>query len=54
VTSTGQNDAGLFEPTLQTTYLPFEGAGAISADPEFKTFDYGNVSTLCSTALNFT
>ena len=31
VTSTAQNDAGLFEPTLRDErYLPFEGAGAIS------------------------
>jgi hypothetical protein len=31
VTSTGQNDAGLFEPNLRDErFLPFEGAGAIS------------------------
>jgi hypothetical protein len=32
VTSSGQNDPGLFEPNLRDErYLPFEGAGAISA-----------------------
>src|SRR5262249_9753542 len=31
VTSTAQNDAGLFEPNMRDErYLPFEGAGAIS------------------------
>jgi hypothetical protein len=50
VTSSGQNDAGLFEPTMRDErYLPFEGAGAISTwrlelPIEFKTFDYGTIS----------
>lgn len=50
VTSTGQNDAGLFEPAMRDErYLPFEGAGAISRwrlelPMEFKTFDYGAIS----------
>ena len=31
VTSTAQNDAGLFEPSMRDErYLPFQGAGAIS------------------------
>ncbi len=50
VTSTGQNDAGLFEPSLaDERYLPFERAGAISRwqlelPMEFKTFDYTTIS----------
>src|SRR5262249_55221265 len=50
VTSTGQNDAGLFEPAMRDErYLPFEGAGAISnwkleLPIAFKTFDYGTIS----------
>lgn len=50
VTSTAQNDAGLFEPNMRDErYLPFEGAGAISAwrlelPTEFKTFDYSTIS----------
>ena len=50
VTSTGQNDSGLFEPGMRDErYLPFEGAGAISTwtlelPNEFKTFDYGTIS----------
>ena len=50
VTSTGQNDAGLFEPSMGgERYLPFEGAGAISRwrlelPMEFRTFDYGTIS----------
>jgi len=49
-TSTGQNDAGLFEPAMRDErYLPYEGAGAISRwrlelPMEFKTFDYGAIS----------
>src|SRR5262249_33195360 len=32
VTSSGQNDSGLFEPNLRDErYLPFEGSGAISS-----------------------
>jgi hypothetical protein len=50
VTSTGQNDAGLFEPSLRDErYLPFEGAGAISRwrlelPMPFKMFDYGTIT----------
>ncbi|MGA9768044.1 MAG: neuraminidase-like domain-containing protein [Blastocatellia bacterium] len=50
VTSTGQNDAGLFEPGMRDErYLPFEGAGAISSwrlelPVQFKTFDYNSIS----------
>jgi hypothetical protein len=50
VTSSAQNDAGLFEPSLRDErYLPFEGAGAISTwqlelPAEFRTFDYGTIS----------
>jgi hypothetical protein len=50
VTSTGQNDAGLFEPVMRDErYLPFEGAGAISRwrlelPTQFKTFDYNTIS----------
>ena len=50
VTSSGQNDAGLFEPLMRDErYLPFEGAGAISSwrlelPVEFQTFDYGTIS----------
>jgi hypothetical protein len=50
VTSTGQNDSGLFEPAMRDErYLPFEGAGAISEwrlelPVEFKTFDYSTIS----------
>ena len=50
VTSTGQNDAGLFEPGMRDErYLPFEGAGAISRwrlefANEFKAFDYNTIS----------
>jgi len=52
VTSTGQNDAGLFEANLRDErYLPFEGAGAISTwrlelPTELKTFDYGTISDI--------
>jgi hypothetical protein len=50
VTSTAQNDAGLFEPNMRDErYLPFEGAGAISTwrlelPMAFKSFDYGTIS----------
>jgi ribosomal protein L7/L12 len=50
VTSTGHDDAGLFEPSLKDErFLPFEGAGAISTwrlelPTEFKTFDYQTIS----------
>jgi peptidoglycan hydrolase-like protein with peptidoglycan-binding domain len=49
VTSTGQNDGGLFEPTMRDErYLPFEGAGAISTwrlelPVQFKTFDHKTI-----------
>ena len=50
VTSTAQNDAGLFEPGMRDErYLPFEGAGAISRwrlelPTEFRTLDYSTIS----------
>jgi hypothetical protein len=50
VTSTAQNDAGLFEPGMRDErYLPFEGAGAISRwrlelPTEFRTLDYDTIS----------
>jgi hypothetical protein len=50
VTSTAQNDAGLFEPSLRDErYLPFEGAGAISTwkldlPNDFRMFDYSSVT----------
>ncbi|HEX2740960.1 MAG TPA: hypothetical protein VHM69_10975, partial [Rubrobacter sp.] len=50
VTSSGQNDAGMFEPNLRDErYLPFEGAGAISEwrlelPKEFRQFDYDTIS----------
>ena len=50
VTSTAQNDAGLFEPNMRDErYLPFEGTGAISTwrlelPMEFKSFDYSTIS----------
>jgi peptidoglycan hydrolase-like protein with peptidoglycan-binding domain len=50
VTSTGQNDSGLFEPAMRDErYLPFEGAGAISSwrlelPNDFQTFDYDTIS----------
>jgi hypothetical protein len=50
VTSTAQNDAGLFEPSIRDErYLPFQGAGAISTwrldlSKQFKTFDYSTIS----------
>jgi hypothetical protein len=51
-TSSGQNDAGLFEFNFRDErYLPFEGAGAISRwrfelPAEFRAFDYASVSDL--------
>jgi len=50
VTSTAQNDAGLFEPNMRDErYLPFEGAGAMSRwrlelPAEFRAFDYNTIS----------
>lgn len=50
VTSTGQNDAGVFELNLRDErYMPFEGAGVISQwrfelPTDFKTFDYATIS----------
>jgi peptidoglycan hydrolase-like protein with peptidoglycan-binding domain len=50
VTTTGQNDPGLFEaPSRDERYLPFEGAGAISRwrlelPAQFRTFDYNTIS----------
>ena len=51
-TSTGQNDSGLFELSFRDErYLPFEGAGAISAwqieltqAPELRQFSYDTIS----------
>jgi hypothetical protein len=50
VTSTGQNDSGLFEPNLRDErYLPFEGAGVISTwrielPSGFPAFDYDTIT----------
>jgi hypothetical protein len=50
VTSSGQNDSGLFETNLRDErYLPFEGAGVESTwklelPSEFKQFDYNTIS----------
>jgi hypothetical protein len=50
VTSSGQNDSGLFEPGLgDERYLPFEGAGVISEwrielPAAFRPFDYDTIS----------
>ena len=50
VTSSAQNDSGLFETSLRDErYLPFEGAGAISTwrmrlPKDFKQFDYEAIS----------
>jgi hypothetical protein len=50
VTSRAHEDAGLFETSLRDErYLPFEGAGAISAwrielPRQFRQFDYGTIS----------
>ena len=49
VTSSGQNDSGLFETTLKDErYLPFEGSGAISEwhiqlPRDFRQFDYDTI-----------
>ncbi len=50
VTSSGQNDSGLFETNLRDErFLPFEGAGAYSTwtlelPEDFRQFDYGAIS----------
>ncbi|SDZ23711.1 virulence plasmid A protein [Amycolatopsis xylanica] len=50
VTSTGQDDSGLFETNLRDErFLPFEGAGAVSEwqlslPDEFRQFDYDSIS----------
>ncbi len=50
VTSTAQNDAGLFEPILRDErYLPFEGAGAVSRwrlelPTQFRLFNFDTIS----------
>lgn len=50
VTSSGQNDSGMFEPRLDDErYLPFEGAGAVSAwrlrlNPVYPQFDHRTIS----------
>ena len=50
VTSSGQNDSGLFETNLRDErFLPFEGAGAESTwnlelPTQFKQFDYNTIS----------
>ncbi|MFF1566870.1 hypothetical protein ACFVY1_25645 [Streptomyces sp. NPDC058293] len=50
VTSSGQNDSGLFEANLRADHLlPFEGAGVESVwnlelPKEFRQFDYGTIS----------
>ncbi|KAF5435693.1 hypothetical protein C5S36_02575, partial [Candidatus Methanophagaceae archaeon] len=52
VTSSGQNDSGLFDPNLRDErYLPFEGAGTESTwklelPDDFKQFDYNTISDL--------
>ena len=50
VTSSAQNDSGLFETSLRRTVsLPFEGAGAIGdwdieLPKNFRAFDYDTIS----------
>jgi hypothetical protein len=50
VTSSAQNDSGLFEPNLRDDrYLPFEGAGVesewrIELPKDFRQFDYDTIS----------
>jgi hypothetical protein len=50
VTSSGQNDSGLFDVNLRDErYLPFEGHGAVSdwkleLNPAFKNFDFNSIS----------
>jgi hypothetical protein len=52
VTSSGQNDSGLFETNLRDErYLPFEGAGVISLwciqlPKDFRHFDYDTISDI--------
>jgi hypothetical protein len=52
VTSSGQNDSGLFEANLRDErYLPFEGQGAIGTwriqlPMNFKSFDYATISDI--------
>jgi hypothetical protein len=52
VTSSAQNDSGMFEPNLRDErYLAFEGAGAISEwrvelPKDFKQFDYATISDI--------
>jgi hypothetical protein len=52
VTSTGQNDSGLFEASMNDErYLPFEGAGAagrwrIEIDPDCNRFDLETISDI--------
>ncbi|EDM76671.1 hypothetical protein PPSIR1_38124 [Plesiocystis pacifica SIR-1] len=54
-TSSGQDSAGLFEPSLQgPRYLPFEGAGAISTwrvdlPAEHRQFDYESIGDVLLT-----
>ena len=50
VTSTGQNDSGMFETNLRDErFLPFEGAGAVSTwkldlPKDYRAFDYNTIS----------
>jgi hypothetical protein len=50
VTSTAQQDSGLFEPNLRDErYLPFEGSGALAPGgcrcrPQFRQFDYATIA----------
>ena len=50
VTSSGQNDSGMFETNLRDErFLPFEGAGAESTwkldlPKDYRTFDYNTIS----------
>jgi hypothetical protein len=50
VTSTGQNDSGMFETNLRDErFLPFEGAGAesiwkLDLPKDYRTFDYNTIS----------
>jgi len=52
VTSSGQNDSGLFETNLRDErFLPFEGSGAISEwqiqlPRDFRQFDYDTISDI--------
>ncbi|MFI7121771.1 neuraminidase-like domain-containing protein [Amycolatopsis sp. NPDC049868] len=55
VTSTGQDDTGLFDPNLRDErFLPFEGAGAVSQwrlslPTGFRQFDYESISDVVLT-----